>query len=459
MKNEGESDVVSTEIRNFTPEVLSPGNESEYVFKLALNDKGNFNVDSSITIKNTSADQWNEVLFYFIPNMFTEENSTLENPANVEIENVLVNGADASFTLNKDTLTVLLETALLQNNELKIDFQYSFTLPEGGRRFTKNRDNYYLAQWYPMVATYRNSKWNKEEYLSYGETYHTSYSDFTLNYEIPKGYTIVTTSSLDLYPSKESGILTAKNAKEFFITILKESTMTEETIDDINVRVFGVAKSEKDQTEILQLSLEAIQYFQQTIGEYPYQQLDIILDEISMEYPGIVTAGYMNGRKLNSDALKGTVVHEIAHQWFYSAISNDPFFDGWLDEGFATLTTQLFFFDLENKEIGPLDFQLKNEEEVTLPVNLPLNQYSQNGTNISNYHYYKPGIMLWNIFKENGGKEKLGEFLKAYYKTYKYQELNSLEFTRFLSHFLELKNDDYFKDWILLDKTTYGDLQ
>lgn len=447
------ADVKSTEINsNYTPQVLNSGNESKYVFDLTMDELGNFITHSTISIKNTSSDQWDEVVFYFIPNMFTEENASLDTPANIELERVLVNDTVTSFTLNKDTLTIPLETVLLSGNDIKVDFQYSFTLPEEGRRFTKNGDNYYLAQWYPMLATFRNGKWNKEDYLPYGETYHTAYSDFTLNYKIPKGYTIVTTSSTDSFPSEDLGILRETNAKEFFISILKNPTIIEGITDDINVRVFGVGKYETYKEEILELSLEAVQYFQQTIGEYPFNQLDIILDEIAMEYPGIVTVGTMNEKDLDINLLKSTVVHETAHQWFYGVISNDPFYDGWLDEGFASLITELFYSELKNKKFEPLDNKLPNGEAFTLPVNLPLNQYSQNGTYFSSYHYYRPKLMLWNIFYENGGKERLEEFLKAYYNTYQYKELNSQEFTRFLSNFLGLKNDDYFKDWILLDE-------
>lgn len=336
----------NTDKPRYTPEVLSAGNDSEYVIDLEMNDQGSFKVDSTINIKNISSDKWSQVLFYFIPNMFTEENSpSLDNPAVVNIETVKVNGANALFTLNKDTLSVQLETELIPENEVKIDIQYSFSLPKNGHRFTVNSGNYYLAQWYPMVATYRSGKWTKEDYLYYGETYHNGFSDFTINYEIPEGYTIVSTGDADKHPIKSSGSLKAANVKEFFISILKDPTITQGEIDDINVRVVGVGKFEKYKEEIHHISLDALQYFQQTVGEYPYKQLDIILDEISMEYPGVVTVEKIgsNGSYLKIDHLKAKVVHEIAHQWFYGVISNDPFYDGWLDEGFASLTTELFF--------------------------------------------------------------------------------------------------------------------
>ena len=439
----------SPDEQKFTPEVLNAGNENQYVIDFVMNEEGKFEVDSTVHIKNTSADPWNEVVFYFIPNLFTKENSpNLRKPAVVEIETVKVNGADASFTLNEDTLAVQLEDKLLPDNETEISVQYSFTLPINGFRFTINSGNYYLAQWYPMVATYRNGRWNKEDYVYYAETYHTGFSDFTIHYEIPEGYTIVSTGDADQYPSTSSGSLSATNVKEFFMTILKDTTLTQGQFEDINVRLFDVGNYEKYTEDILQISLDAVQYFQQTFGKYPHKQLDIVLDEVSMEYPGIVTAGIIRNYLLRPEQINSTVVHEIAHQWFYGVISNDPFYDGWLDEGFATLTTGLFYAHLEG-----IEYDIKDNyyfQSYPLAVNLPVNTYETNEK--STYLYSKPAFKIWSIFKEQGGQKRLEDFLKNYYETYQFKELNTQEFVRFLSHYLDIEDDTHFEDWILLDK-------
>ncbi|MED3884245.1 MULTISPECIES: hypothetical protein [Priestia] len=86
---------------------------------------------------------------------------------------------------------------------------------------------YYIAQFYPMVATYRNHKWNKEEYQFKGETYHTAFSDFKVRYNIPNNYTIVSTSEDDKFPSEKNGVFEVKNTKEVFIALLKNHLVFE----------------------------------------------------------------------------------------------------------------------------------------------------------------------------------------------------------------------------------------
>ena len=35
------------------------------------------------------------------------------------------------------------------------------------------------------------------------------------------------------------------------------------------------------------------------------------------------------------DHIETHIPHEVAHQWFYSVIGNDPYNEPWLDEAFA----------------------------------------------------------------------------------------------------------------------------
>ncbi|MFD6439857.1 M1 family metallopeptidase [Peribacillus sp. NPDC060186] len=430
----------------FSPKGLSPGSESEYDINMEMDVEGNFKIHSTTSIKNISTEEWKQLIFYFIPNMFTETNSYLEKPSTVKVESINLDGKTVKFNLEKDTLTVPLNEKLEPNQNVVVDIKYEFTLPEKGLRFTKNENNYFLAQWYPMIATYRNHKWNKEEYLLKGETYHTAFSDFKIQYKLPKDLTIISSSDNDRYPSKRTGVLEGENLKEFYISLLKEPNVIQKKTGDITIRVFGVDENKELHKEISEIASEAMNYFQGTIGPYPHKQLDIILDELGMEYPGIVTVGSYYHRKVNNlDVVKRMVVHEIAHQWFYGMISNDPFHDAWLDEGITTLATSLFYANQGND----ISFDEELFREFTLPVNLPLDKYSSNEQ--SGYIYGKSSEMLWKVFQENGGELKAEDFLENYYDHYQYKEVNTQEFVRFLKYYLNLKGDDYFKDWILLE--------
>ncbi|MGG0657240.1 M1 family metallopeptidase [Rummeliibacillus pycnus] len=433
----------------FVPKSKAAGSEAKYKISLEMDKKGKFRINSTTHIKNISTDNWKELVFYFIPNIFTKSNSPeLATPSYVSIKSIKVDGKKTEFSLEKDTLKIKLSNKLQPNDEVIVNVQYDFTLPKRGLRFTANEKNFFLAQWYPMIATYREHKWNKEDYRVKGETYHTAFSDFEIQYKLSNNLTIISSSDNDTYPSERSGVLIGKDLKEFYIALLKEPNVIEKKIGGIKIRVFGVDKRKDLHSDIMEVASDALTYFQDTIGPYPHKQLDIILDELGMEYPGVVTASSIyRSAPVDSDILKSMVVHEIAHQWFYGVISNDPYHDAWLDEGITSFASNLFYAHYQGKEIS------MNEElfkDLTLPVNLPLDEYSLGEQ--SSYIYGKSQIGLWKVFQENKAERQVENFLRKYYENYKYKEVDTNEFIRFLKDYLNLNNDSYFNGWIKLDK-------
>jgi hypothetical protein len=433
----------------FSPKSMPPGSQSQYNIRLSMNQDGRFHLETTVKVKNVSKDSWDNLVFYFIPNMFTKNNSPqLEHPSIVQFDQVSVGGEKVDFKLVKDTLTIPLISKLDTNNEVIVDFAYDFTLPENGYRFTKNNGNYYLAQFYPMIATYRNHKWDKEEYSTSGETYHTTFSDFKVAYDIPNDYTFVSTSENDKYPSENKGLFDIKNVKEVFMAILKKPIVTEKKEGNVNIRVFGNEENNDLNKDIIETASDALNFFQKNIGSYPFKQLDIVLNQMGMEYPGIVTAGSIrNLVQVNPNSLKNMVVHEIAHQWFYAVVSNDPFNEAWLDEGFANFATNLYNFSKSKQEIPYKSMYDQISFLKPLPVNLPLNKYSSNS---SSYIYGKSEVMLWKLFEKRGGIKEAEKFLKCYYDFYKYKEVNTQEFVRFTKYYFNLKNGSVFKGWLLL---------
>lgn len=210
----GDQEITVETDPEFTPKSNPPGSESKYDIHLTLIEDGTFHLETLINIKNTSEDFWNELVFYFIPNVFTENhiqnNGFIDVPGTVNIHEVILNGDTVDYELDKDTLAVPLPEKLEPDASVDIKFIYEFTLPENGLRFSKINENYHLAHFYPMVATYRNNEWNKEDYMFSGETYHTNFSDFTIEYAVPDGYTVVTSSEEDPYPSPSSHTVVVK---------------------------------------------------------------------------------------------------------------------------------------------------------------------------------------------------------------------------------------------------------
>jgi aminopeptidase N len=72
-------------------------------------------------------------------------------------------------------------------------------------------------------------------------------------------------------------------------------------------------------------------------GPFPYASLDVaVVPDVrgGIEFPG----GIILGPRQDTDA---TLVHEVAHEWFYGLVGDNQGRDPWLDESFATYAEAL----------------------------------------------------------------------------------------------------------------------
>lgn len=393
--------------------------------------KGNFKVEASIQVKNNSPDEWDNIQLYIIPHMFADPASDYyRDSASFQLNRVQVDDIDTESSLQGERLLIPLIKKLKPGENVSLDIQYEFRVPKDGVRFTKTNSSYMLAQWYPMVATY-NAGWDLKPYFWYSESYHTGFSNFSLQYQLPKGYRLIGLNS----PDGNTGHMELKNIKELFVGVTNTMTVKTKKVDGAVIRVWGDGLEASTADEALEIVSEAYRFMNDHIGRYPHKQFNVILgDVVSMEYPGIVTVGYSG----NLATSKHSLIHELGHQWFYGMVSNDPYRDGWLDEGITELLTELFLNDFSIEE------QLKQTD--AKPSNLPLSFYRSD--DISASLYAMPVDRLKSLFESSGGLASGYEFLHAYWSLYKYRQVDTEEFKRFVEAYYGMKDDSFFDGWI-----------
>jgi hypothetical protein len=92
----------------------------------------------------------------------------------------------------------------------------------------------------------------------------------------------------------------------------------------------------------LKAAKEALTYFSNTLGPYPYKTLTVVIPPYNaeeaggMEYPTFFTAeAYRNvqARTANEFALAFVTIHEFGHGYFYGLLASNEFEEPMLDEG------------------------------------------------------------------------------------------------------------------------------
>lgn len=439
---------VKSGIKSYQPIGMESGSYADYNIDIELNDERTFLVHAQIKVKNHSEYSWSNLVFYFIPNIFTEKSKIIPIKEYATVKIIYIKNADthAEYSLEGDRLSVQLSELLKPKEQATIKVKYKFTLPRGRVRFTEIDNNYYLAQWYPMLATFQKGSWNKAPYTSVGESYHTMFSSFSVSYDIKEGYQVFSTASNDPITSTKEGKLKVDHVKEFYLAIINQPNIRISKVKDIQVRVIGNETIMLDY--ILGKAVQAVSYFEENIGPYPHKQLDVLVAEKGMEYPGIVTV-LPNTESISRSVLDRIIVHEIAHQWFYGVVTNDPYYEGWLDEGLTELAASLYFYDFEKK--GELIFErerqrIKQVRDELQVANLTPEQYDEEYWAI--HLYSLPQVKMWDLFQKKGGLQVGLQFLSSYYEQYSYRQISTKEFIRFTKAYFNLADDTFFKDWL-----------
>jgi hypothetical protein len=420
------------------------GASAVYKLDLQLDEQNWFHISAEIDVLNKSEEAFEELGFYLVPNAINpKEIPELEQPAaDIAIESVKWKNGELPYSLNNNELLVQLESALEPGATEKITIDYTLKLPENGMRLSQDGDNYFLAQWYPMLAQY-DGGWDIQDFDMTGESYHTGFGDFEVSYTLPKEYLVASSAAEGNTQPVSSGTVKAERVKDFYLAFLNTEQWLHESVEvnDTVLRLF-MPMDQEFLDENAEMAKAAYAYFEEQIGGNPYPELDIIANDGYMEYPNVIEVASTR------DALDEVLVHEIAHQWFYFIVGNDPYEDAWLDESITEFAASLFLSDYyQDEEYGFSSAQMSADAyRKANYANLPLDEFSE-GEYVSTVYGEAP-LLLRDFFNERGGQEEALEFLSAYYKEFQFEYVNTPAFKEFFTDYYGEEHSGFLDNWI-----------
>ncbi len=336
---------------------------------------------------------------------------------------------------NNSILVVDAPTEKYGKSKLQVDF--TVNLANVNHRLGYGENTVNLCNFYPILCVYENDKYYECEYYQYGDPFYSENASYEVTLKVPSEYSVASSlycKNLLIEGATTTYTYEENNVKDIAFTLSKNYEIVKNKVDDIEICYYYVNDSEPEKS--LQIISEAITFFNNEYCQYPYShfvvsQADFIYG--GMEYPCLV---YIDKSLENKDKFY-TIVHEIAHQWWYGLVGVNEIVDGYIDEGLTELSTLNFFNKYQDYQIKKSDNLEMTKKAVEL-LNVSLNDVAIDTNHDMNYSlkdyssdihyvmtaYYKSLIMFSEIESEVGYK-KFNKFLKDTIQKYKYTNINT----------------------------------
>ena len=425
-------------------------NVNEYNMEITVDEINHTaKVKQSVRYINKTDTCLDNICFHLYPNSFAKgvankpvsvlyENKAYPNGdsfGGIEVSSVKIGGKECETTLmgtDKTIMSVTLSNELYPTDSTTIEFEYTLTLPNINHRFGYGDNTICFGNFYPIACVFENGNFVTDEYHYNGDPFYSDMANYNVVINNYKSYTLA--CSGDVVSEKTADNLTtttikAQAVRDFAFVLSDKFKVASVKEGGTEIKYYYYNDTKPDDS--LLTAKESVATFNKIIGSYPYKTLSVVESNFvhgGMEYPNLV---------LISDALEkyedyqNTIIHEIAHQWWYGMVGNNEYNYGWLDEGLTEYTTALFYeqnpkYSLSYDEIMTnanssycmfVEVYQDIFGEVDTTMNRKLNEFKTEPEYV--YISYVKGVLLFDSLREVLGTKTFNKCLKKYFETNK----------------------------------------
>lgn len=419
--------------------------------------------------------------FHLYPNAFREDakhcvvssaNEEEAYPEGKSYGNIQINKVESDNKLlnfeiegsDKNILKVDLGEEIYPEERIIISIEFEVSLANINHRLGIGKNTINFGNFYPIACVYEDGKgFSQDLYHSNGDPFYSECANYDVSITFSNKFDIASTGDMQEIVekgNKKTAKYKAFNVRDFCFVLSENFEMVSKTIGATTVNYHGY-KNDDNLQSCLDVSIKALQTFNELFGEYPYKQLNIVKSNFvhgGMEYPNLVLISDKYQDQYDIDYV---IVHEIAHQWWYGIVGNDEYNHAWMDEGLAEYSTLIFF--RENKEYGQ-DFSefinnaaesYKLFEKVFIKVTGSVNGTMDRGLDefMTEPEYvqctYTKGVLLFNTIEESVGGKKFLKALQYYFKEFKYKNATPADMIYCFNKATGYDLEDIFNSYIL----------
>ena len=455
--------------------------------------------DQSIVYTNNSNDTINKVYYHLFFNAFKPNSQmdirsrTIRDPdrrvgsrivaldendyGDISVSSLKQDGKDINFEINETVLLARLNKPLLPGKKTKLNMVFTAQIPLQIRRSGKlNKEgvDMTMTQWFPKLAEFDPEGWHPNPYI--GREFHGVWGNYKVNITIDKDYVVGGTGYLQNaneighgYTEKDPKENDSKtNTWKFYAPNVHDFAWAADPdyIHDIKRTESGVdlhffykpTVNVEHWKKLQDDSVKLMEYFEESIGPYPWEQYSIIQGgDGGMEY---AMCTMITGER-PYPSLLGVTAHEMAHAWFQHLLATNEAKHAWMDEGFTEYITSLSenYVNNENPEFP----HKSSYDRYYLLASSGFEQAQTIHSDRYDYNFaygasaYSKGSVFLSQLGYIIGKNNLNKTLKRYYEEFKFKHPTPNDFKRIAEKVSDLELEWYLNEWTRTPhKVDYG---
>jgi len=426
---------------------------------------------ATIHFYNTSADPWPYVVFRLYP-------ALTHYGGHMRIHRVLVNGQPATYIYqaNHTAMRIDLMDVLLPNRSMEIELAWRLMIPTWPDSanvyalFGKSQDMVSLPLFYPTLAVYQPDQpssaemqtegWWLREGNSRGDSAFNIASLFVVTTTLPANYIPVTSGTLVTSTLVENNyarhVWATGPSREFLLHTSPQFQSRSTVVYGTQITSYWLPGHEGGGYAAMNYMAAALRVYHDLYGPYPYQDMRVSpapLGLRGMEYPQVNLLGPLLYQEYRQN-LEVLVAHEVAHQWWYQMVHNDPVYEPWLDEALAEFSVKLYYDALRGDPGGnrlqndrwqaPLENMKQRERDVM--VNQPVDGFA----NSQQYEtiIYAKGALFYDQVYDLLGEKEFQRLIQTYFQNYRYQIVTTQSWLDIIEGFENPTLNQLYQDWI-----------
>jgi aminopeptidase N len=284
---------------------------------------------------------------------------------------------------------------------------------------------------------------------------------FAVTLTLPNGWvpvtsgTLVATTPLSSTSSTEHAFVTGPSLEFMLHTSPVLQAVSGETYGT-RVTSYYLPGAETAGRSALKYAQQALAIYSDHFGEYPFTDMRVAPAPIAyrgMEYPQVIFLGVELYTRFREN-LEILTVHEMAHQWWYNIVHNDPVQEPWLDEALAEFSMMIYMENMRGADDAgvlvarrwqtPLDSLVAKGEDTA--VNQPVPAF-QNGNQYETVVYGK-GALFYDQMRATVGSRRFDRFLQTYLAEHRWGIVDSATWLAALSDLPDPALRRLFEEWI-----------